>query len=59
MKEEPTSKFIRLRCTKCKNEQVTFGKPATTVKCLVCDKTLVEPTGGKGRVKVRILGVLE
>ncbi len=56
---ESTSKFVKIRCPKCKNEQITFGKSATIVKCLVCAKPLVEPTGGKSHVKARILEVLE
>ena len=56
---ESTSKFIKIRCPKCKNEQITFGKTATNVNCLVCEKPLAEPTGGKSRVKARILEVLE
>ncbi|MFA6887900.1 MAG: 30S ribosomal protein S27e [Candidatus Woesearchaeota archaeon] len=56
---ESSSKFIKIRCPKCKNEQITFGKSSTIVKCLVCTKPLVEPTGGKSRVKARILEVLE
>lgn len=56
---ETTSKFIKIRCPKCKNEQVMFGKASTIVKCLVCDKVLAEPTGGKSRVKARVLEVLE
>ncbi|MBI2498935.1 30S ribosomal protein S27e [Candidatus Woesearchaeota archaeon] len=59
MRREPTSRFIKLRCLKCKNEQIVFGKPSTEVKCLVCSKLLMEPSGGKGRVKARILEVLE
>jgi len=56
---EPTSKFIKVRCPKCKNEQIMFGKTATKVDCLVCGKGLAEPSGGKSRVKARILEVLE
>ena len=56
---EPTSKFIKIRCPKCKNEQIMFGKTATKVDCLVCGRILAEPTGGKGRIKARILEVLE
>jgi small subunit ribosomal protein S27e len=56
---ETTSKFIKIRCPKCKNEQIMFGKASTTVKCLVCSKVLAEPTGGKSRVKARVLEVLE
>jgi small subunit ribosomal protein S27e len=57
--KEPTSKFVKVRCPKCKNEQIVFGKASTIVKCLVCDKVLSEPTGGKSKVKARILEVLE
>lgn len=55
---EKESKFIKVRCTKCKNEQVIFAKSATIVNCLVCEKTLAEPTGGKSNIKARILEVL-
>ena len=61
MKElkEPTSKFIKVRCPKCKNEQIIFGKSASRVSCLVCEKSLADPIGGKTKVKARILEVLE
>ena len=55
----PTSKFIKIRCSKCKNEQIVFGKASTKVYCLVCNKLLVDPAGGKSKVKDRILEVLE
>ncbi len=57
--KKPSSRFIRLKCIKCKNEQVVFGKPSSKIKCLVCGKILMEPTGGKGLVKSKILEVLE
>ena len=56
---EPTSKFVKIRCPKCKNEQIMFGKASSKVTCLVCGKILAEPSGGKSRVKARILEVLE
>ena len=59
LRKEPTSKFIKIRCPKCKNEQVMFGKTSTKVACLVCGKPLAEATGGKAKVKARILEVLE
>jgi len=58
MKKEPSSRFIRVRCNKCKNEQVIFGKCATKTECLVCNSVLAEPTGGKSNIKARILEVL-
>lgn len=54
----PTSKFVKVRCSKCKNEQVIFGKAATTVKCLVCEEPLALSTGGKSDIKARVLEVL-
>jgi len=56
--EEPTSKFVRVRCPKCKNEQVIFGKASTRVKCLVCKRLLAEPTGGKTKIRAPVLEVL-
>ena len=56
---EPNSKFIKLRCNKCKNEQIVFGKPSSIIKCLVCGTNIAEPSGGKGKIKARILEVLE
>jgi small subunit ribosomal protein S27e len=46
----PNSKFIKVRCKKCRNEQIIFDKAATTVKCLVCSAVLAEPTGGMARL---------
>lgn len=57
--KNPESKFIKIRCSKCKNEQVIFGKASTIVKCLVCNEVLAEPSGGKGKIKAQILEVLE
>lgn len=57
--KETSSKFVKIRCPKCKNEQIMFGKASTLVKCLVCGKELAESTGGKNRIKARILEVLE
>ena len=56
---EPESKFIKLRCPKCKNEQIVFGKSASIIKCLVCEKVIAEPNGGKARMKARVLEVLQ
>ncbi len=57
--KDPVSKFVKVRCPKCKNEQIMFGKASTPVKCLVCGKVLADPTGGKSRIKARVLEVLE
>ncbi|HLC57559.1 MAG TPA: 30S ribosomal protein S27e [Candidatus Nanoarchaeia archaeon] len=59
MIKEQTSKFIKVRCMGCKNEQIIFGKAATKIKCLVCNKPLASPTGGKTKIKAQILEIME
>jgi small subunit ribosomal protein S27e len=59
MNSQTKSKFIKVRCPKCKNEQIIFGNSSNVVKCLVCDKELAYPTGGKARIAARVLEVLE
>jgi small subunit ribosomal protein S27e len=55
---QQASKFVKVRCPKCKNEQIIFGRASTKVLCLVCGKTVAEATGGKASIKARILEVL-
>lgn len=55
----PKSKFIKVRCSSCKNEQIIFGNASTTITCLVCNKEVAHPTGGKAKVAARVLEVLE
>ena len=52
------SKFIKVRCEKCKNEQMIFEKCSTVVKCLVCSEILAQPAGGKAKIKAQTLEVL-
>ena len=53
---KPTeSNFSKVRCPKCKNEQVIFIKAASTVKCLVCDEVLAKSTGGKAEIVAEII----
>ncbi|MEM5820861.1 MAG: 30S ribosomal protein S27e [Candidatus Aenigmatarchaeota archaeon] len=49
-------RFIRVRCLKCRNEQVIFDKASTIVKCLNCGQIIAIPTGGKAKLeKVEII----
>jgi len=54
----PKSKFLRVKC-ECQNEQVIFGNASTEIKCIVCDKVIAEPTGGRTKILTQILEVLE
>ncbi len=47
---EPKSKFIRVKCPNCGNEQVVFSHSTFPVRCLSCATQLVYPTGGKAKI---------
>jgi len=51
------SKFLKLTCSKCKNEQIVFNKATSNVKCLVCGSELAEATGGKAKIKSKVVQV--
>jgi small subunit ribosomal protein S27e len=55
---EPESKFIKIGCEKCRNEQIVFDKAATVVKCLVCGNILVKPKGGKAEINTKVVETL-
>ncbi|MFP3908934.1 MAG: 30S ribosomal protein S27e [Archaeoglobaceae archaeon] len=56
---EKRSKFVRVKCPDCENNQIIFDYASTVVKCQVCGRTLSEPTGGKTDIKAEIIEVLE
>lgn len=56
--KEIKSRFVKVRCPKCENEQIIFGKASTVIKCLKCEKVLSEPSGGKAKIRAKILEVL-
>lgn len=58
MIQETKSRFIKVKCEKCKNEQNIFGKVSTKVECLVCGEILAVPSGGKSAIHARVLEVL-
>ena len=55
----PKSRFLRVKCSDCSNEQIMFGTASRKVTCHVCGKTLAEPTGGKAKILTKIIQVLE
>lgn len=51
----PISRFIKVKCSKCKNEQIIFNKASTAIKCLVCEEILATPRGGKAKVSAQLI----
>ena len=53
------SRFLNIKCQDCGNEQTAFSKSNTTVTCVICGATLVNPGAGKAEVKGNVIGVLD
>lgn len=60
MRTETRSKFLKVRCPGCGQEQVLFDRASAVVKCLQCETTLAEPSGGRARLapKVTVVATL-
>ena len=56
---ENRSKFLKVKCPDCENEQIVFEKASTIVKCVVCGRDLATPTGGKASLKAEIVQDLQ
>jgi small subunit ribosomal protein S27e len=53
------TKFYRVKCPDCENEQLVFERASTQVDCVVCGRVLAVSTGGKAELKADILAVVE
>jgi len=53
-----TAKFVRVKCSKCKNTQTIFGKASTKVRCLKCNAVLALPSSGKAKIRAKVEEVL-
>ena len=51
-------RFIKVRCSSCKHELITFEGATTRVECPMCKNVIAQPKGGKAEIKSRIIEVL-
>ena len=57
--KKPTSRFIKVRCKDCENEQVLFNKSSSVVSCHICGSKLALPKGGKAEIHGETLEKIE
>ncbi|MFP4142194.1 MAG: 30S ribosomal protein S27e [Candidatus Natronoplasma sp.] len=48
-------KFVKIKCSDCENEQITFKHVSSVVECLVCGAPLAKPTGGYSKFNGEIV----
>jgi small subunit ribosomal protein S27e len=53
------SRYLKVKCRDCGNEQPVFNKCQNIVTCLVCGASLSKPTGGIAEIKGEILEILD
>ncbi len=53
------TRFLLVKCAKCKNKQPLYEKAAMQVRCLKCNAVLAEPRGGKARILAKIVKELK
>jgi len=58
MVKKSDSKFVRVKCSKCKNTQIIFGKASSKVYCVECEGILALPSGGNAKIRARVEEVL-
>jgi|BEDMetMinimDraft_2_1075160.scaffolds.fasta_scaffold00278_10 small subunit ribosomal protein S27e len=51
----PKSLFIKIKCTNCAAEHITFDHSTAVVKCRNCNEILIVPTGGKAKIRAEII----
>ena len=59
MSGKTRSRFLKVQCSDCGNEQTVFDRASNKVKCLVCDKLVAEPSGGKAKIQGEVTQVLD
>ncbi|MCR4335668.1 MAG: 30S ribosomal protein S27e [archaeon] len=52
---KPKTKFYRLKCPGCGNEQNVFSAASSKVRCLVCNTELAATSASKIKLKTKIL----
>ena len=53
------TKFVKVKCKDCENEQIVFSKAATRVACNVCGASLAEPRGGHAQLMGEVTAELQ
>lgn len=55
----PRTRFLKLECNACGNEQVVFSAATRNVMCLACRQLLAESGASKIRVMAKIVKELD
>ena len=55
----PKTKFLKVKCNGCGNEQIIFSAAASDVKCNACNQLLAKSGSSKIDLKAKVVKELE
>lgn len=55
----PKTRFLKVKCSGCGNEQTIFSNASKSVKCLACNNILAESTGGRVKLRAKVVKELD
>jgi len=53
------AKYLRIICPRCKNKQIIYSRATLRIKCDLCNRLLIQPTGGKTKVKAGVKQIIK
>ena len=56
---EPRSKFQKLKCKECDEENIVFSHASSSVTCKSCGNVIAEPSGAVATLHGKISGSVE
>ena len=56
---EPSSRFNRVKCNECGEQQVVYTHVTTAITCNSCGNVIAEPTGSLAKVNGTVSGSAE
>jgi len=55
----PGSKFYKVNCKECSEQQIVFSHASTPITCNSCGNIIANPTGSKAKIIGKISGSAE
>ena len=56
---EPKSKFQKISCKECQEENIVYSHVSSEVTCKSCGNVIATPTGSKAKIFGKVLGSVE
>jgi len=55
----PSSKFLKINCKECEEENIVYSHASTPVTCKSCGNVISKPTGSRAKIFGKVSGSVE